>query len=123
MHDSFKSYLHCNWEVILGFWGKENVHSLLLERRVTSGWCSNLDYVKFPPCSSSDSKAEQSTFLLIAFHLKLDKSSRVSLYRLRHLPLNAVELHGSHHPVLLSRDPNQEQPVLSRVCSVVNNLK
>ena len=61
-------------------------------------------------------------YLLISFHLELYESSRVALDGLADVPLDAVELHGPHHPVLLGRDADQQQPVLRRVRPVVDYL-
>ena len=61
-------------------------------------------------------------YLLISFHFELYESSRVALDGLADVPLHAVELHGPHHPVLLGRDPDQQQPVLRCVRPVVDYL-
>ena len=116
-------YLHGHWEVILSLWREENINSFLLEWRVSSWRSSNLNNVELAPGSTSHSKAEESALLLVSFHLELDEGSSVALNRLGHLPLHTVELHGPHHPVLLGRDPDQEEPVLGCVCSVVYDLK
>ena len=107
------SYLHRYWEVALSLRWEENIHGFLLERRVPcwrsshlestiengkKKFFSNLNNVEFAPSSASDSKAEESGFLLVAFHLELDERSRVALDRLRYLALNAVQLHRSNHP-------------------------
>ena len=42
---------------------------------------------------------------------------------LGHVPLDAEELHGADHAVVLGRDPDQQQPVHHVVRAVVDNLK
>ena len=44
-------------------------------------------------------------YLLISFHLELYESSRVALDGLADVPLDAVELHGPDHPVVLGAEP------------------
>ena len=58
---------------------------------------SNLNNVEFASSSAPDGKAEEGGLLLVALHLELDERRRVTLDRLRHLALNAVQLHRSHH--------------------------
>lgn len=51
---------------------------------------------------ASDGEAEQSGLLCVALHLELGKAGGVALNGLRHLPVYGVQLHGSHHTVLLN---------------------
>ena len=46
----------------------------------------------------------------------------MSLYRLRDVSVDGVELHGSHHPLLLSGDADQQQPLHRLVSAIVDYL-
>lgn len=46
----------------------------------------------------------------------------MALYRLAGLAFHAVQLHEAHDAVLLRRYANQQQPVLLRVGTVVDDL-
>ena len=60
---------------------------------------------------------------MICNHLELAEGGRVPLDGLGHVPLDAEELHGADHAVVLGRDPDQQQPVHHVVRAVVDNLK
>ena len=51
-----------------------------------------------------------------------DECSSVTLDRLRNIPVNGVELHGTDHTLLLSRYPDQQQPLHCLISSVVYYL-
>lgn len=57
-----------------------------------------------PPSLASDSEAEKGRLLCVALDLELGKACCVAFNGLRNLPVNRVQLHGSHHPVLLKRE-------------------
>ena len=58
---------------------------------------SNLNNVEFSSSSAPGGEAEEGGLLLVALHLELDERRRVTLDRLGHLALNAVQLHRSDH--------------------------
>ena len=79
--------------------------------------------MKFSPSSSPHSKAEEGGLLLVSLHLELTEGGRVALDRLGDVPLDAVELHCSDHPVVLGADPDEEQPGVVLVSPVVDYLE
>lgn len=52
----------------------------------------------------SDSETEQSGLFCVALHLELSEAGSVAFDRLGNLSVDRVELHGSHHTVLLGRE-------------------
>lgn len=75
-----------------------------------------------PSLLSSHSKGEKCGFFRVSWHFELGKGSCMSLNRLANLTLHRVKLHVSSHSMLLSRDPHQQEPLESLVCTVVDDL-
>lgn len=116
------TYLHGHREVILSFWRKKDVHSLLLEGLVSSGGSSYFDDVQFSALRASDREAKERGLVGVAFHLKLDKSGCVTLNRLAYFPLHGVELHSTDDAVLLGGDSDEKEPILGGVAPIVDDL-
>ena len=117
------SYLHGHRKVVLCLRRKEDINGFFLERGISVGWSPDLDDVEFSPSCASDGEAEQGALQGVALHLELAKGGGVALDGLRDVPLDAEELHGAHHAVVLGRDPDQQQPVHDFVSAVINNLE
>ena len=115
--------LHGHWKIILRLRRKKHVNGFFLEWCVAGGWCSNFDDMKFPTSWSSHGKAKEGALLLVSLQLELAEGGGVALDGLGHIPLDAKELHGANHTVILSRDTNQEKPVHGFVSAVVNDLQ
>ena len=116
------AYLHSNWKVILSLGRKEDINSFFLERRIAGGRSSNLDDVQLATGSSSYREAEERALLSVTLHLELAEGGGVTLDGLGDVPLDAVELHGANHTVVLGRDTDQQQPVHGFVGPVVDDL-
>lgn len=52
---------------------------------------------------ASDGEAEQSRLLCVPLHLELGKAGSMALNGLRNLSVDRVQLHGSHHTILLEK--------------------
>ena len=117
------SYLHGHRKVVLCLRRKEDINGFFLERGISVGWSPDLDDVELAPSCASDGEAEQGALQGVALHLELAEGGGVALDGLRDVPLDAEELHGAHHAVVLGRDPDQQQPVHDFVSAVINNLE
>lgn len=102
---------------------KEDINGFFHERGISVGWRSDLDDVELATRRPPDREAEQCALQSVALHLELAEGGGVALDGLGHVPLDAEELHGAHHAVVLGGDTDQQQPVHDFVSAVINNLE
>ena len=102
---------------------KEDINGFFLERRISVGRGPDLYDVELAPRGAPHGEAEERALLAVALHLELAEGGGVTLDGLGDVPLDAEELHGAHHAVVLSGDADQEEPVHHFVSAVIDNLE
>ena len=78
--------------------------------------------MEFATSRSSYGSAKEGALLLVSLQLELAEGGGVALDGLGHIPLDAKELHGANHAIILGRDTDQQEPVHHFVSAVINNL-